>query len=139
MVSIRVKTKGLAEFIGSNKQVIKALEDGTFSDAIAKKVVRRAKYRGPRKKGKLVRGIRSIRIKNGFKLICDVVNERGDPYPAFLEHGTRFIRIGTPENPRAIKSSSGKLAFLPYMSWAVWRTLQEAQKIFKDKIIKLYK
>lgn len=139
MVSIKVKTKGLVEFISSNEKVMKALEDGTFTDAIAKKVKRRAKYRGPRKKGHLVRGINTKKIKNGFKLICDVTNEKGEPYPEFLETGTRFIRVGTPENPRVIKSSSGKTAFLPFMSWAAWRTLQEAQKIFKDKILNLYK
>jgi len=140
MVSIKVRTKGLQEFIASNEKVMKALDDGTFTDALIKKIVRRAKYRGPRKSGKLVGGIRGVKTgKHSFKIICDVVNKYGDPYPLFLETGTRFIPIGTPENPRVIKSSSGKTAFLPFMSWAAWRTLQEAQKIFKDKILKLYK
>ena len=145
MVSITVRTKGFLEIINANKQIVKALERGDFTEAIAKKVVRRAKYRGPRNKGKLVRSIKSKKIKGGFKLICDAINERGDPYPEFLEHGTRFIRIGTPENPRIIKSpygskgTSGKTAFLPFMSWAIWRTMQEAQKILDNTIKKFYK
>jgi len=139
MVTLKVRTKGLQQFIAKTDNVIKALEDGILTDAIQKKVVRRAKYRAPRKKGTLVRGIRAQKTgKHSFKLICDVTNERNEPYPAFLEFGTRFIRVGTPEHPRVIKSSSGKTAFLPYMSWAAWRTLQEVPKLFRDKILKFY-
>ena len=139
MVTVKVRTKGLQQFISKTEKVIQALEEGILTDAIEKKIVRRAKYRAPRKKGTLVRGIRSQKTgKHSFKIICDVTNKRGEPYPAFLEYGTRFIRVGTPESPRTIKSSSGKTAFLPYMSWAAWRTLQEVPKLFKDKILKFY-
>ena len=139
MATVKVRTKGLQQHISKTENVIKALEEGVLTDAIEKKVVRRAKYRAPRKKGTLVRGIHSKKTgKHSFKVICDVVNKRGEPYPAFLEYGTRFIRTGTTEHPRAIRSSSGKTAFLPYMSWAAWRTLQEVPKIFKDKILKFY-
>jgi len=139
MVSIKVRTKGLQQFISKTDKVIEALEKGALTDELLKKTVRRAKYRGPRDKGHLVRGIHGKKTgKHSFKIICDVTNKRGDPYPAFLEHGTRFIKVGTPERPRSIKSSSGKTAFLPYISWAAWRTLQEVPKIFKDKILKFY-
>lgn len=139
MVTLKVRTKGLQQLISKTENVIKALDSGILTDEIMKKTIRRAKYRGPRKKGHLVRGIRGQKTgKHSFKIICDVINERGEPYPAFLEHGTRFIRVGTPEHPRVIKSSSGKTAFLPFMSWAAWRTLQEVPKIFKDKILKYY-
>lgn len=139
MVTLKVRTKGLQQFITKTENVIKALENGVLTNEIEKKIVRRAKYRAPRKKGRLVRGIRSQKTgKHSFKIICDVTNDKGEPYPAFLEYGTRFIKIGTPENPRTIKSSSGKTAFLPYISWAAWRTLQEVPKIFKDKILKYY-
>lgn len=139
MVTLKVRTKGLQQLISKTERVIKALEEGILTDAIEKKVVRRAKYRAPRKKGHLVRGIRSQKTgKHSFKIICDVTNKDGEPYPAFLEYGTRFIRVGTAESPRVIRSSSGKTAFLPYMSWAAWRTLQEVPKIFRDKILKYY-
>lgn len=139
MVAIKIKTKGLQKFISNNSNVIKALEDGVLTEAIEKKVVRRAKYRAPRKKGTLIRGIHSKKTgKFIFTLVCDVTNKRGDPYPAFLEYGTRFIRTGTAEHPRVIKSSSGKTAFLPFMSWAAWKTLQEIPKLFRDKILKFY-
>jgi len=139
MVTLKVRSKGLQRFISKNNRVIKALEDGILTDAILKKTVRRAKYRAPRDKGDLVRGIHGQKTgKHSFKIICDVTNKSGENYPAFLEHGTRFIRVGTPKRPRVIRSSSGKTAFLPYISWAAWRTLQEVPKIFRDKILKYY-
>ena len=139
MITLKIRTKGLQKFISKNEKVIKALEEGVLTDALLKKVVRRAKYRAPRDKGNLVRGIHGQKTgKHSFKIICDVTNERGESYPGFLEHGTRFIKVGTPESPRAIKSSSGKTAFLPFISWAAWRTLQEVPKIFRDKILKYY-
>ena len=139
MVTLNVRTKGLQQLISKTENVIKALESGVLTDEILKKTVRRAKYRAPRKKGDLVRGIQGKKTgKHSFKITCDVTNKRGEPYPEFLEHGTRFIKVGTPENPRTIKSSSGKTAFLPFISWAAWRTLQEVPKIFKDKIMKYY-
>ncbi len=139
MVTLRIRTKGLQKFISQTEMVIKALEQGVLTDAIEKKIVRRAKYRAPRKKGTLVRGIHSQKTgKYSFKIICDVTNDRGESYPEFLEHGTRYIRIGTPQSPRVIKSSSGKTAFLPFLSWAAWRTLQEVPKLFKEKILKYY-
>jgi len=140
MVTLKVRTKGLQEFISKNERVMKALDEGVLTDALLKKVVRRAKYRGPRKKGKLVAGIQGKKTgKHSFKVTCNVVNEKGEPYPEFLEYGTRFIKIGTPERPRVIKSSSGKTAHLPFISWAAWKTLQEVPKIFRDKILKLYR
>lgn len=139
MLTLKVRTRGLQQFISHNEKVIKALEEGVLTDAIQKKVVRRAKYRAPRKKGTLVRGIHAQKTgKHSFKIICNVTNKKGEPYPVFLEHGTRYIRVGTPESPRRIKSSSGKTAFLPYLSWAAWRTLQEVPKVFREKILKYY-
>jgi len=139
MVAITIKTKGLLQFITKTENVIKALESGAFTNELMKKTVRRAKYRAPRKKGHLVRGIHGEKIgKHGFRIVCDVTNDKGEPYPAFLEFGTRFIRVGTSKSPRVIRSSSGKTAFLPYISWAAWRTLQEAPKVFKNKVLKYY-
>lgn len=139
MITLKVQTKGLQQLIAKNQKVIEAIESGTLTDEIQKRTVNRAKYRAPRKKGTLVRSIHAVKTgKHSFKLICDATNKKGEPYPEFLEYGTRFIKVGKPSSPRMIKSSSGKTAFLPYMSWAVWRTLQEVPKIFRDKILKYY-
>jgi len=139
MLTLKVRVRGLNEFISKNAKVIKAIENGDVTTEVEKKIVRRAKYRGPRRKGKLVRSIHSKRTgKHSFKIICDARNEQGEPYPELLEYGTRFIPVGTESHPIKYKASSGKIAFRPYIAWAKWRTLQELQKIFKDKILKFY-
>ena len=141
MISLKIKHTGLKEFIEANNKAIAALDNGDFTEEIAKKSKNRAKYRAPRKSGKLISGIDyKMQGANSFSLECDTVNEQGVSYPEILELGlSRFIPIGTPENPRTIISSSGKIAFLPYMRWAIWRTLQEIDQIFKEKILKYYK
>jgi len=140
MITIKVRTSGLKRIIDINKQVIRDIDNGEFEKEVQKKVINRAKYRAPRKSGALVRGIKSKgRSKKSFTVVCDTVNAKGEPYPVFLEYGTRYIKIGTASSPRVIKSSSGKTAFLPFMAWAVWRTMQELDKIFRDKILKKYK
>lgn len=139
MLTVRVRLKGINELIAKNTKVIKAIESGEVTDAVMKKMVRRAKYRGPRDKGHLVRGIRGKKTgKHSFKITCDVENEQGENYPEFLEHGTRFIKVGTESNPKRYKSTSGKTAFRPYISWAKWKTLQEISKIFKERVLKFY-
>lgn len=140
MINIKVRTRGLNEFIQANEKVIAALDRGDLNKALAEKAEHRAKYRAPRKKGILVKSIKA-KIINQFSFIfeCSAENERGEDYPRFLEWGTRHIRVGTPESPRTITSSSGKTAFLPFMRWALWRTMQEANLIFKEKILKYYK
>jgi len=141
MISIKARVRGLREFMETNEKVIRELDKGTFTEAIAKKSKNRAKYRGPRKSGKLVRRIDYV--MNGpdsFTLTCDAVNEQGVAYPEILERGlSRFIPIGTPESPRIITSGGGKTAFLPFMSWALQKTLMEADKVFKKEVLKYYK
>lgn len=140
MIAIRTKVTGLREFIAANEKVIKDLNDGRFEKRVAEKTKNRAKYRAPRKTGKLIKGIDYKMGKNSFVITCDVTNERGEDYPSILEFGlSRFIPIGRPESPRAILSGGGKTAFLPFMRWALWRTLTEADKIFVKEIMRHYK
>ena len=139
MVSTRVRISGLKEFVALNEKLIKDLEKGIFGEALAKKMKSRAKYVAPRKSGKLVRRIDYKMQGSNFTLTCDAVNEKGEAYPGILEFGSRFIKIGKPDSPRIITSGSNKTAYLPFMRWAVWRTLQEKDKIFKKVMLKNYK
>jgi len=148
MIALRIRLKGLDSLIAKNKKAIEVLESGKLTDRIAKKTERRAKYRAPRDTGRLVKGIKVIKTgKNSFKLMCDVKNDRGDNYAIFLEGGTRYIRIGTPQNPRAIispyrsarRGGSGKTAYLPFLRWAIWRTMQERDKLFKKVVMACYR
>lgn len=141
MLRIRTKVTGLREFIAANEKVAKELDRGTFEKAVGKKTKRRAKYRAPRKTGKLVRRIDyKMTGPNSLVITCDAVNEDGVSYPEILEFGlSRFIPIGRPDSPRIIVSGNNKTAFLPFMQWALWRTLVEKDKIFKKEILKHYK
>ena len=133
------RIKGLNELIQKNKKLIKDLEAGVFNDAFATKVKNRAKYVAPRKTGKLIRGIDYKLSGSSIIIMCPVTNEQGVAYPEILEFGlNRFIPVGTPENPRIFTSSSGKRAFLPYIRWAVWRTLRERDKLFREIMLKKY-
>lgn len=141
MINLQFRITGLDSFIDATEKAIVALESGNFVEAIAKKCKFRAKYVAPRKTGRLVASIDYMMKGSGeFALICDAVNEYGVPYPEILEFGlSRYIPIGTTESPRVYKSSSGKTAYLPYMRWAVWRTLQEIDNILQQEVLKYYK
>jgi len=141
MLKITTKVTGLQEFIKANQKFISAFESGELIKEIAEYAEDRAKYRAPRKTGTLIKHIKfKINGPYSFTLECDATNESGESYPYILEFGlNRFIPIGTPENPRAISSGGGKTAYLPFMRWAVWRAIQEVNKIMKNKINKIYK
>jgi len=141
MIAIRTRVTGLKELIAINERVMREFDNGTFTKAIAKKTKNRAKYRAPRKSGKLIRRINyKMEGPNSFTLTCDAVNEQGIAYPEILEFGlSRYIPIGRPDSPRIIVSGGGKIAFLPFLRWALWRTLLEKDKIFKKEIMKHYK
>lgn len=148
MIGIKVRVKGLKEFIRATDNVIKALDSGVFTERIRLKTKRRAKYVAPRKTGDLVRSIDAVKVsQHSFKLISDARSADGTDYGAILELGlSRFIPIGTPSQPRIIRSphSRGtgkgrKRAYLPFLRWALWRTLQEKDTIFKQEVLKYYK
>jgi len=139
MIQIRFRTLGLTEFIAKNNKLIAAIENGDFTKELADYAEDRAKHRAPRKTGRLIRGIRTIiEGAEGFILECKAENKKGESYPEYLEEGTRYIAVGTKKNPRAIKSGGGKLAYLPFLKWALWKTTQQADKIFNKMINKYY-
>jgi len=139
MINLRIRVTGLQSFINATNRAIAALDEGAFIEVIAKKCKNRAKYRAPRKTGRLIASIDYKLRKDSFTLSCDAVNEYGEAYPEILEFGlSKYIPIGTPEHPRVYKSSSGKTAHLPFMQWAIWRTLQEIDKIMKETVLKYY-
>ena len=139
MINLRIRVTGLQEFINATNRAIAALDEGVFIEEIAKKCKRRAKYRGPRDTGKLVASIDYKLKKDGFVLTCEAINDYGVEYSEILEFGlSKYIPIGSPEHPRVYKSASGKTAHLPFMQWAIWRTLQDIDKIMKETVLKYY-
>lgn len=117
------------------------LERGDAAEELVKRIVRSAKHFAPRDTGELVKSITYERVgKNKFIIKATAQNENGDPYPIFLEFGTRFIKIGTPSSPRTYTSTSGKTAQLPYIRSAIWRSTQQKDiDAVVQKILSVYK
>lgn len=136
-----VQFRGLDKIITKNRLAIQMLERGDLAEELVKRIVRSAKRFGPRHKGDLVKSISYQRIgPNKFKIVATATNEKGEPYPVFLEFGTRFIKIGTPSSPRVYRTSSGKTAHLPYIRSAIWRSTQQKDiDAVVKKLLDIYK
>jgi len=135
-----ISIHGIDELIKANTQFIKALEKGEITEQILDKIVRSAKYNAPRKTGTLVKAIRWVKEGNGrYAIICDATNQNGDPYPNFLEFGTRFIPIGSVEAPRVYKTTTGKTAQMPFIRPAIYRMSKNFAGMISDVVKKIYK
>jgi len=82
--------------------------------------------------GLLEDSIKVVKIGNNKYMI--VV---GVPYGVFMEYGTKYFPVGTPESPRVRTSKSGKTAYHPFMRLAVYIIDAEFNKYIKK--ILLYK
>ena len=64
------------------------------------------------------------RLEDSIKVMRKGMNEYeiivGVPYAVFMEWGTRYFPVGTPESPRVRPSKSGKIAYHPFMRLAVY-------------------
>ena len=82
--------------------------------------------------GLLEESIKVVKIdKNKYMIVVDV------PYAEFMEWGTKYFPVGTPEAPRVRSSKSGKTAYHPFMRLAVYIVDAEFDKYFRK--ILLYK
>lgn len=76
--------------------------------------------------GRMMDSIRYEKLGGGkFKIIIDA------PYAIYMEYGTKYIDIGTPESPKAVISKSGKPAFRPFARSAVWLINKEFPEYIK--------
>ena len=55
-------------------------------------------------------------------------------YAHFTEYGTRYIDIGTVDNPKLVKSMSGKMSYRPWMRPAVWHMMNKYPEILSRAI-----
>ena len=55
-------------------------------------------------------------------------------YAQFTEYGTRYIDIGTVENPKIVKSMSGKMSYRPWMRPAIWHMMNKYPQIMNRAI-----
>ena len=91
-----------------------------FQKEVVEETAKLMRKLASRYKGDLEKSIRVQKVgMSKYRIILDV------PYGKFTEWGTRFIDIGTIENPKAVVSMSGKQSYRPYMRVAVWRMLNQ--------------
>ena len=57
-------------------------------------------------------------------------------YAQFTEYGTKYINIGTVDNPMYVKSMSGKMSYRPWMRPAVWHMMNKYPEILKRALFR---
>lgn len=122
-----LKFVGIAELITTNKKLIERLKRNEDYEEMLDAIVIKAKHNCPVDTGRLKDSIRwEKRGTNKYIIIVDV------PYAKYIEYGTRYYPVGTVESPRGYKSTSGKMASVPFLRSAVWDVSRE----FPNKIKK---
>jgi len=107
---------GITELISANTKMIKSLEQRKDFEHMLDKIVEKARNNCPVKTGDMLKSIRWEDAGDGqYTIICDV------PYARYIEYGTRYFPV--PEDvtsPRGYRSSSGKMASVPFLRSAIW-------------------
>lgn len=120
-----LKGIGITELIHANKKMIKRLEDNKDFEYMLDKIVEKARNNCPVKTGDMEKAIKWEKVGAGqYVIICNV------PYAKWIEFGTRYFPVGDVTSPRGYKSSSGKMASVPFMRSAIW----DVQRSFPNMI-----
>ena len=115
-----LKWLGINELITANTKMIKRIQQYKDFEEMLDKIVAKAKHNAPVKTGRLRDSIRWEKRGIGvYALICDV------PYAKYIEYGTRYYPVGDVTSPRGYKSSSGKMASVPFLRSAIWDVQRE--------------
>lgn len=140
MFRVRATQIGISELIRSNAQLRAHINRGELIKAVAEKAEELAKERAPKKTGNLILAIKAHIINQwSYELQCNVKNKKGEEYAKYVEQGTQYIMVGTPESPRQIKSGGGKIAYLPFLAWAIWYVSRDVEKLLDMLVKSVYK
>ena len=124
-----LKVTGLYGGIRFNKKVAKTSEYVNIHEGIVKDTVSLMRRYAAVDKGEMSNSIKYVKMGvAGFKIIVGV------PWAIYQEYGTMYMKVGTPESPKAVTSTSGKPAFRPFMRPALF-FMNEA---FSDRIKRLF-
>lgn len=117
---------GINELINANNKMIKSLEQAKDFEHMLDKIVEKARNNCPvGLTSDLMNAIRWEKVGKGqYTIICDI------PYARYIEYGTRYFPVGKVTSPRGYKSSSGKMASVPFLRSAIW----DVQRQFPDMI-----
>lgn len=119
-----VTVDGAEELIKFLKEITSEKKVDQVALKMANKTASIAFKLAPEDTGKMEGDIRVVKRENGeYEIVCDI------KYAVYNEFGTYFMPVGTEENPLAVRSTSGKSAFRPFMRPAAYQVLDELQKI----------
>jgi len=123
-----LKITGITELITCNKKFIERLKRNTDYEEMLDAIVSKAKSNCPVDTGRLEKSIHwEKQGSNSYRIVVNV------PYAKYIEYGTRYYPVGSVESPRGYKSTSGKMASVPFLRSACW----DVSRQFPNKIKKV--
>ena len=123
----KLRATGINKLIIANNKFIKRLKENTDYEQILDEIVELARKRCPVKTGNMEDSIYWRDGGNGwYFIICAV------PYARYIEMGTRYFPVGSEDSPRKYKSTSGKMASVPFLRSSIW----DINRKFPDKMFK---
>jgi hypothetical protein len=125
---------GITELIIANKKMIKRLGENKDFEHMLDKIVEKAINNCPVGSTEdLIKAIRWEKRGVGqYVIICDV------PYARYIEYGTRYFPVGQVTSPRGYRSSSGKMASVPFMRSAIWDVSRQFPEMIDSTINIIY-
>jgi len=80
--------------------------------------------------GKLEEAIKVIKLDNNkYAIVVDI------DYAHFMEYGTKYFPVGTPESPRSRTSKSGKSSYHPFVRLAIYIIDAEFDQYFRKILL----
>jgi hypothetical protein len=133
-----INITGAQDVINSNNAIMNSMKGGDFDKPILNKIVELAKKYSPFKTGQTERSIHIKKVGNGLYQIIATT-----PWSPYMEYGTRFFPKsnpagGIPSNPVRYRSSSGKIAYQPYMRYALWEIKNTIEKDILNQILYIW-
>jgi hypothetical protein len=131
---LKLRGFGIAELIIANKKMIKRLGENKDFEHMLDKIVEKAINNCPvGSTGDLIKAIRWEKRGVGqYVIICDV------PYARYIEYGTRYFPVGQVTSPRGYRSSSGKMASVPFLRSAIWDVSRQFSEMMDGTINIIY-
>jgi hypothetical protein len=131
---LKLRATGINELIAANNKLMKRLEENKDFEHMLDKIVEKARNNCPvGLTGDLMKAIRWEKIGKGqYVIICDI------PYARWIEYGTRYFPVGKVTSPRGYKSSSGKMASVPFLRSAIWDVSRQFPEMMDSVVNVIY-
>lgn len=133
-----INITGDQDVINANNALIDSFRNGKVDEPILEKIKVLAKLYSPFRTGQTERSIHIVQVGNGlYQIVADT------PWSPYMEYGTRFFPKanpagGTPSYPVKYRSSSGKIAYQPFMRRALWEVSETMEKDAINRILYIW-